>query len=286
MANNQNTNSGTGLTWVILLCCVAFIGFIIYSTQVSLFSEGKSLWGNKEDAQNDLFASGGIGNIQITEEYDSDPNREALSGDKETSATTECELSSGVISREDPLLVLVNPNNPASSASPQLVSMDDYDATLTASAANALQIMLKDGESLGLRFVVYTSYRSVERQGVIFEEALNRRLSTGMSQEEAYAATVTAVLPAGHSEHCTGLAVDILSYYHQKLDDAQENTPETRWLQTHCWEYGFILRYPKDKTDITGVTHEPWHYRYVGKEMAKYLTENKLTLEEYHALNS
>ena len=146
--------------------------------------------------------------------------------------------------------------------------------------------MLEDGKKLGLRFVVCSSYRSTELQHKLFEEDLTARMNKGMSYEEAYAATAAYTMPPGHSEHCTGLAMDIVSYYHQQLDTAQENTAETRWLQAHCWEYGFILRYPADKTNITGIAYESWHYRYVGKEVAKYITENNLTLEEYHALNS
>ena len=67
----------------------------------------------------------------------------------------------------------------------------------------------------------------------------------------------------------------------QLLDDTQEQTGETRWLHSHAWEYGFILRYPKDKEDITGIAYEAWHYRYVGKEAAAYLHQTDLTLEEY-----
>ena len=87
----------------------------------------------------------------------------------------------------------------------------------------------------------------------------------------------------GTSEHQAGLAVDIVSVEYQVLDEGQEDTPLQQWLMAHCWEYGFILRYPTDKSDLTGVGYEPWHYRYVGEEAAKAITEQGICLEEYLA---
>ncbi|MEG2653790.1 MAG: M15 family metallopeptidase, partial [Ruthenibacterium sp.] len=78
-----------------------------------------------------------------------------------------------------------------------------------------------------------------------------------------------------------GLAADIVALDDQLLDEKQAETPEQVWLMEHCAEYGFILRYPEGKEAITGVTYEPWHYRYVGKEAAQYITQQGLTLEEY-----
>ena len=88
----------------------------------------------------------------------------------------------------------------------------------------------------------------------------------------------------GTSEHQTGLAVDIVDTSYQILDEGQENTPVQQWLMAHCAEYGFILRYPTDKSEITGVGYEPWHYRYVGVEAAREIMANGLCLEEYLAL--
>ena len=79
----------------------------------------------------------------------------------------------------------------------------------------------------------------------------------------------------------TGLALDITSADYAQLDDAQADTAEAKWFAENCWKYGFILRYPPEKSDVTGIIYEPWHYRYVGKEAAKEITESGLTLEEY-----
>ena len=85
----------------------------------------------------------------------------------------------------------------------------------------------------------------------------------------------------GTSEHQTGLAVDLDSASYQVLNRKQEQTKEQKWLMEHCWEYGFILRFPSDKSDVTGIGYEPWHYRYVGKETALAMRDSGLCLEEY-----
>ena len=78
-----------------------------------------------------------------------------------------------------------------------------------------------------------------------------------------------------------GLAVDIVARDYQLLDERQEETAEQQWLMKNCWRYGFILRYPTDKTEETGIIYEPWHYRYVGREAAEEITRQEICLEEY-----
>ena len=83
------------------------------------------------------------------------------------------------------------------------------------------------------------------------------------------------------SEHATGLAMDIVSTEYAGLDEKQGETDDQKWLMEHCYEYGFILRYPQDKSDDTGIIYEPWHYRYVGTEAALAIRDQGVTLEEY-----
>ena len=85
----------------------------------------------------------------------------------------------------------------------------------------------------------------------------------------------------GTSEHETGLAVDLVDENNQNLDETQEQTAVQQWMIAHSWEYGFVLRYPNGKSDVTGIIYEPWHYRYVGKEAAREIHETGLCLEEY-----
>ena len=106
-------------------------------------------------------------------------------------------------------------------------------------------------------------------------------ITQGYTPLEAYEETAKSVAIPGTSEHATGLALDITSAEFPELDDRQAETAESQWLADNCWKYGFILRYPPEKSEITKIVYEPWHYRYVGKEAAKEITEQGVTLEEY-----
>jgi D-alanyl-D-alanine carboxypeptidase len=115
----------------------------------------------------------------------------------------------------------------------------------------------------------------------LFENKIGKYLSNGLSNQEATVEAAKWIAVPGTSEHQTGLAVDIVAKSYQMLDKEQENTPEQKWLMENSYKYGFILRYPENKSDITGISYEPWHYRYVGKEAAKEIYENGICLEEY-----
>lgn len=151
-------------------------------------------------------------------------------------------------------------------------------------ALEYLRAMLDAMEWEGLHPKVCSGYRSYESQVDIFQENVDTALSQGYTQEEAEKQAALWVMPPGCSEHQSGLAADIVSEDNQNLDETQEDTPEQEWLRAHCQEYGFILRYPKDKTELTGVNYESWHYRYVGEEAAREMTARNLCLEEYAAL--
>ena len=102
-----------------------------------------------------------------------------------------------------------------------------------------------------------------------------------MTQEDAEKEAGTVVAVPGTSEHQLGLALDIIDNSNWVLDWSQENTKTQQWLMAHSWEYGWVLRYPNGKTELTGIIYEPWHYRYVGREIAAELHELDLCLEEY-----
>lgn len=150
-----------------------------------------------------------------------------------------------------------------------------------ARAAEALSQMLADMEAQGLSPMVCSSFRTWEDQETLHQNKIDRLLEEGYSQEAAEAEASRWVVPAGASEHQLGLAADIVASQYQILEEEQENTPEQQWLMAHCQEYGFILRYPKDKTEVTGVGYEPWHYRYVGVEAAQEIMAQGICLEEY-----
>lgn len=148
-----------------------------------------------------------------------------------------------------------------------------------------LRNMLFDGEEeeQGLSFLVASGYRSSEKQQQLLEEEIVKNEGAGMNEEEAREDALLTVAPAHYSEHETGLAVDIVAVTNQRLDETQESTPENIWLQENCYKYGFILRYPKGKEEVTGFSYESWHFRYVGKDVAKEIYDRGITLEEYLA---
>lgn len=144
-----------------------------------------------------------------------------------------------------------------------------------------LQDMMDDCRSEGLQPLICSSYRTMEKQIRLFKNKVSEYLSQGYSQEKAEEAAGELVAIPGTSEHQLGLALDIVDVSNQLLDESQENTPVQKWLMQNSWKYGFILRYPNDKSEITGISYEPWHYRYVGKEAAKEIYESGICLEEY-----
>lgn len=144
-----------------------------------------------------------------------------------------------------------------------------------------LNDMLSAMRKEGLNPVVCSGYRTTEKQASLFEDFIREKRQSGWTYEEAFFKAKTRVALPGTSEHHTGLAVDIVAKSHQGLDDGQADTAENKWLVKHCAEYGFILRYPEQKIEVTGIDYESWHFRYVGEEAAAYITENHLTLEEF-----
>lgn len=146
-----------------------------------------------------------------------------------------------------------------------------------------LSAMLDDCWAAGLQPQVCSAYRSESTQKRLYRNKIARLQSVGYSREEALTEAARWVAVPGTSEHQTGLALDLVSAEYPFLDEKQAETPEQQWFMAHCWEYGFILRYPADKIAVTGIGYEPWHYRYVGRETATALQESGLCLEEYLA---
>ena len=184
---------------------------------------------------------------------------------------------------EDWQLLLVNPWNPLP---------EDFRETLALkSLPNGLRVdrrawedlmeMLEDCRKAGLRPLVCSAYRTQATQTRLYNNKILRLLAAGCPAEEAAAEAARWVAAPGTSEHQTGLAVDIVAASYQLLDEGQAETAEQKWLMEHCWEYGFILRYPSEKEALTGVGYEPWHYRYVGRPAALDIRDSGLCLEEY-----
>lgn len=182
----------------------------------------------------------------------------------------------------DGLLLLVNPWTPLPEdfLPGELVPVQN-DQAVDARAYPDLQDMLGDMSQAGLSPLICSSYRSQERQQELYDNKVQRVMDEGVSLEAAQAEAARWVARPGTSEHQTGLAVDIVSLSNQMLDETQESTPEFQWLAENAWKYGFILRYPNDKSEKTGIAYEPWHFRFVGKEAAAEIHDLGLCLEEY-----
>jgi len=138
------------------------------------------------------------------------------------------------------------------------------------------QQMYDAAKQAGCILTPYSGYHSFSLQESTYNRKLSFYMSQGLSKQEAEAQTNKKILPAGCSEHNAGLAIDIVS-----ASSDFENTKEYQWLCDHAHEYGFILRYPKDKEAITGVDFQPWHWRFVGAENAKRMYESNQCLEEF-----
>lgn len=145
----------------------------------------------------------------------------------------------------------------------------------------ALETMIDDAKAEGLNMLICSSYRDYKKQDSLMDKSIAKYVKSGMTYTEAFFKTKEMIALTGASEHHTGLAVDIVGRSHQSLDRAQADTDEAKWLNEHAAEYGFILRYPEDKEDITMISFESWHYRYVGVEAAAFMKENNLCLEEF-----
>lgn len=191
---------------------------------------------------------------------------------------------------EDWATRLVNAANPLpDDFTVKTVDIEGYEnRPFDARAATALEEMLADAEAAGNKLYLVSGYRTVARQKALFERKVATFVEEGLPREQAEKSAAQWVARPGTSEHNLGLAADIVSadWYssHSDLTADFDATPQFAWLQAHCAEYGFILRYPKGKESITGVTYEPWHYRYVGKQAAQFIMQRGITLEEYKEL--
>ena len=178
-------------------------------------------------------------------------------------------------------LMLVNQSHPMEDGYvPELANIDDAHQ-VDARVLETLQNMLKAASDEGYSLYVCSAYRSVDRQKELFNESMIDYVNQGITYYEAAIETAKSIAWPGESEHATGLAMDIVSSDYAGLDEKQGETDDQKWLMEHCYEYGFILRYPKDKSEDTGIIYEPWHYRYVGVEAALAIRDQGVTLEEY-----
>ncbi len=152
---------------------------------------------------------------------------------------------------------------------------------LDSRVAPMLLKLMEDAHAAGYTTYVCSGYRDYDTQYSIYQRHIDQYTAEGMTEAEAHAKTRLAVNYPGSSEHQSGLCVDLLEYNGQDMEPYIGGSGLMLWLEQHCAQYGFVVRYPDGKTDITGVEYEPWHLRYVGGQVSSYIMEHGLCLEEF-----
>lgn len=215
----------------------------------------------------------------------------------EESKTTEEELSSADLllnelpeeaNHEDWNLILVNPVQALPADFEIELAEVDNEQRIDKRIVDAWTSWKDAALVEGHRLFFASGHRDVERQATNFNRSVQEYISEGLTEEEAIEKSKEYLTEPGHSEHHTGLALDIVDeewiVSGQGLEPEYENEESQKWLVSSMSDYGFILRYPEGKEEITGISYEPWHFRYVGIENARFIEANNLTLEEYSEL--
>lgn len=219
--------------------------------------------------------------LDVQDEIDQFTLDDILEANELSQGMTEQASYGSELSVDDWQLVLVNKQHPVP---------EDYSFTLGTITGSMkcdvriideLMAMMEAAKSDGINLMICSPYRDYNRQTVLFNRKIDYYMNKGYSYMEAYKiASITVTVP-GASEHQIGLALDIVSNTYTSLDTGFGETDAGIWLREHGYEYGFILRYPRGKEYITGIQYEPWHYRYVGKEVATAIMKQGITLEEF-----
>ena len=246
----------SGHFFFILVGVIAFS--VLFAACFITFLEVSSYRDNKEDTSGESASSSAVST-----------SRPASSSGNPFSPVT------ATVTDQDLILVNYDHKLP-DDYQPDLVSM--YGVQINRRAAEAYKKMDTAAASDGISIWISSAYRSSEKQEKLFHEEVSSASDSCSSPQEAETYAEKSVARPGYSEHSTGLAMDL-----NGVRDDFDTTPASHWLEEHAQEYGFILRYPKDKQEITKIKYEPWHYRYVGVKNAEAMKKNNLCLEEYLA---
>ena len=249
----------------IILFLLIIIAVVVIVARKVIISDGQAA--NSETSE--------ISNNDNSEQSQNTTNSTNEIGTENSSNTVTASNNLSLL--DDWQIRLVNRDNPL--PDDFTVELENLDASrkFDKRAIEPLKQMICDMRDQGIKNIwAQSTYRSIEYQKGLYEKSINKYLKQGKSQEEAQKLTDEYINKPGTSEHHLGLAVDF-----NNVDEGFENTKAYKWLLENASDYGFILRYPKEKEDITGIEYEPWHWRYVGPEHAKKMKEQNLCLEEY-----
>ncbi len=257
---------------IFIVCCLAVLALF---TALIGFAV-KAIFGKKSDGKT---------NSDISESSETMSSSEQTSSESTPSYPA---VGPNGLDANFSILLLVNDKNP-------LPEDYDYEGNLTTIPTNYINGMLNQIDKDVWNYMkamidaqretqtdsknwlyVRSPYRSYATQKMLFTNQINRNLNAGLSSEEAETKAATVVTRPGRSEHNTGFSADF-----NIAEDSFESTPMFTWMQEHAAEYGFVLRFPKDKQDKTGIVYESWHYRFVGINTAKEMNRLNMCLEEY-----
>ncbi len=274
---------------IVALFALAALAFYTYRMdQISTHSADIEWWGPATGLHPEGFDQGEVMETAAPEEAEAEPAAEPT---PEIEPPAEPESTPLSFDLTDWKYMLVNGEHSIDQYEPaELVYLDQtleqtdlqtsYNPnriTVDARIAEPLVQMALDCKTAGLPVFLSSGYRSYTEQAQNFQRICeNNGITDGKDANGHY-----ITMPAGCSEHQSGLCCDITDVYRAIKNDEIFKTETFKWLRDHCTEYGFILRFPTGKEDITGVMNEGWHFRYVGLEAAQYMTENDLTLEEF-----
>ena len=267
---NKNDYNKTLLTVLIAITVVVCVAFVVVAVVLSDKGEGTS---EKNPS------------VKVSAEEQSESNETEIPEnngmEKESEVIQEPEVPETEEKTPEWNLILANPWN----SIPEDFTVELCDIggghKVDARIVDELNQMMSDLRAAGHSAFICSSYRTNDKQTTLYNNEVNEYRAMGYSDEDAAVEAGKWVAFPGTSEHQTGLAIDIMSSYYLVLDKGQEDTAEQQWLMENSYKYGFILRYPSDKSELTGIYYEPWHYRYVGKDVAKEIYEKGICFEEY-----
>lgn len=266
-SNKIKFSVATVLVLFVLLFTDIPVGFsnLIFASQMSgVDEEGRPLYMHELEEES----------VDVSEDYSINTN------DEPEDFETVISKRISIFNLEDWNLILVNKDNPLEAdIECKLRNYNGFD--VDDRIYEELDAMFKAAKEDGINLLMASGYRNFNTQTYLYEKKISYFKRLGYSQAEATEIASMKVTPPLTSEHETGLAVDIVSYNHNCTDSDFGNCDAGIWLKEHSFEYGFILRYPEGKEDITKIQYEPWHFRYVGKEAAEFIYINDLTFEEF-----
>lgn len=270
----ENSKKIRILVWAIAVVSALLLALLLYSVY-QLYSQEKALY---ESMDSQLLLTLSAHGEKTSRDIIARREEEAR---QKAHDEMEARIQGRTERYKNELLLLVNPWNQVPEDYGACLDTVEEGYLIDRRCANALMRMIYDCREAGNLALICSAYRTQEYQQELFDNKIMRLLAEGMPYDQAPAKAAMSVAVPGTSEHQLGLAVDLIDELYVNLDYWQQFTSVQQWLMSHCTDYGFILRYPNEKSDITGIIFEPWHYRYVGISTAKAVTASGLTFEEY-----